>query len=178
MIDPEFYDVLFAGAQSKRDKPPTWSHAFGISNSTFGTISHNAHRLRRNAIAPSFSTARIQKLEPLIQENIDRLISVFRRYQKKAEAVSLRAAMGALTSDIISEYCFGFNDNYIEAPGFNVMILEANDTLTGLLHITVQAQWLPPLLDRLPERLVEAAFGEGLAMFNELKRVSEVKQSI
>jgi ABC-type proline/glycine betaine transport system permease subunit len=33
-------------------------------------------------------------------------------------------------------------------------------------------QWLPQLLDRLPDKLIESAFGPGMAKINEMKRVS------
>ncbi len=164
--------MLFTGANSKRDKPPTWSHAFSNVDSAFGTISHEKHRVRRNAIAPFFSTSSIRKLEPLIQENINKLITVFRRYQKTKEPIPLRPAFGALTSDIIAEYCFGVNENYIEAPGFNVMVLETTDVLTDTMHVTVQLQWLPKFLNSLPDGIVVGMFGPGMAKVLELKRVS------
>jgi cytochrome P450 len=164
--------VLFASAPNKRDKPPTWSHAFGAGNSVFGTISHERHRLRRNAIAPFFSTASLRKLEPTIQDNVSRLIAVFRRFQKTGEVLRIRPAFSALTSDIIAEYCFGVSENYIDAPDFNVLVLEITDQLTNNMHVTVQWPWLPVLLNKLPEKLVEIMFGQGMALFHVLKRVS------
>jgi cytochrome P450 len=172
VIDPDFYDTLFAGAQTKRDKPPTWSHAFSNIDSIFGTISHDKHRPRRAALNPFFSPASLRKLEPLIQENICRLVSVFQKYQRTGEVVPLRPAFAALTSDIISEYCFGGSENYIEAEGFNAMVMETTDALMDNMHITVQLQWLPKLIDSLPDWLVEGMLGPGMAKFNELKRVS------
>ena len=84
----------------------------------------------------------------------------------------MNPAFAALTSDIIADYCFGASENYIEAPGFNAMVLETTNTLTENMHVTVQFQWLPQLLDRLPDKIVEGMLGEGMAKFNELKRVS------
>lgn len=120
MNDPAFYDVLFGGVQSRRNKPPTWSHAFSNVDSVFSTISHDKHRVRRSALNPFFSPASARRLEPLIQENVSRLMAVFRRFQQTGEILPLRPAFAALTSDVISEYCFGRSENYIEAPGFNV----------------------------------------------------------
>jgi len=171
VLDPDFYDILFAGTNARRDKPPTWSHAFNHIDSIFGTISHDQHRVRRNAVAPLFSSSSIRKLESLIQDNIDRLMSVFRNYQSTGEALPIRPAFGALTSDIITEYCFGISENYIEAPGFNAMVLKATDALTDSMHITVQYQWLPQLMDCMPESWVEALLGPGMAKFNEMKHV-------
>jgi hypothetical protein len=108
----------------------------------------------------------------LIQDKIDRLISVLRRYQRTGEVLPMRPAFAALTSDIIADYCFGASENYIEAPGFNAMVLEATDTLTENMHVTVQFQWLPQLMDRIPDKIVEGMLGEGMAKFNKLKRVT------
>ncbi len=52
------------------------------------------------------------------------------------------------------------------------MVLETTDALTDNMHVTVQFQWLPLLIDKLPDALVEALLGPGMAKFNELKRVS------
>jgi hypothetical protein len=84
----------------------------------------------------------------------------------------MRPAFAALTSDIIADYCFGASEDYIEAPGFNAMVLEATDTLTENMHVTVQFQWLPQLMDRVPDKIVEGMLGEGMAKFNKLKRVT------
>jgi len=84
----------------------------------------------------------------------------------------MKPAFGAMTSDIIGEYCFGTTENYIEAPGFNAVVVETTEALTDNTHITVQAQWFPRLLDRLPDRFNESVFGSGMAKINEMKRVS------
>ena len=96
---------------------------------------------------------------------------MFRGYKASGAVLPLKPAFAALTSDIIAEYCFGGSENYIEAEGFNAMVLETTDTLTENMHITVQLQWLPKLMDMLPDWLVEGMLGPGMAKFNELKRV-------
>ena len=108
--------------------------------------------MRRAAVSPFFSSASLRKLEPLIQDNVSRLISVFRRYRSTGEVIPLRPAFSALTSDVIADYCFGGSENYIEAEGFNAMVLETTDVLTDNMHVTVQFQWLPQLMDKLPDK--------------------------
>jgi cytochrome P450 len=137
----------------------------------FGTINHEAHRLRRSAVAPFFSSASMRKVEPLIQDKISLLISVFRRYQSTGEILHIRPAFSALTSDVITEYCFGISENYIEAKEFNAMVLETTDKLTDNMHVTVQWPRLPIWLNKLPDRIVGGIFGEGMATFQVLKRV-------
>lgn len=180
VLDPNFYDVLFASAPARRDKPPTFSQSFATNDSVFGTIAHDIHRRRRNALAPFFSTTSLRQLEPLIQDKISRLVDVFRQYQKNGKPIRLRPAFGALTSDIITEYCFGINEDNITAPGFNAIVLEATDRLTDRTHIVVHAQWLPKLLNKLPEKLVEAVMGTGMAKFNVMKRhcITKIKNAI
>jgi hypothetical protein len=216
VLDPDFYDVLFAGAPARRDKPPTWSHAFINVESVFGTILHDVHRRRRNALAPFFSTSSLRQLEPLVQDKLSRLIAVLRRYQSTGEPIQLLPAFGALTCDIITEYCkcqfsefnfpfllsytafalaryafytpeiykrgiltprfcllgFGISEDFIEAAGFNAIVMEAANAQAEKVHITVNAQWLPKLLDMFPAKLLETLLGKGMAKFNVLKRVS------
>jgi hypothetical protein len=52
------------------------------------------------------------------------------------------------------------------------MVNEVMDTLVDLTHITVQVQWVPKLINSLPDWLVESLMGPGMAKFNDLKRVS------
>ncbi len=77
-----------------------------------------------------------------------------------------------MTSDIIAEYCFGVSENYVEAPGFNAKVLETTNLSTDNMHVTVQLQWLPLLLDRRPDKLAVAMFGAGMVKILELKHES------
>lgn len=56
------------------------------------------------------------------------------------------------------------------------MVLDTTDALTDNMHVTVQLQWLPQLMDSLPDWLVEGILGPGMAKFNELKRVCTLPQ--
>ena len=50
--DSEFYDVLYSGPGSRRDKWWWQVTLFGNSLSMFGTVDHDLHRLRRGALNP------------------------------------------------------------------------------------------------------------------------------
>ncbi|TVY42227.1 Cytochrome P450 monooxygenase [Lachnellula occidentalis] len=180
VIHPDFYEVLFAGAHTKRDKPPTWSQALSENDSMFGTISHDQHRVRRGAVNSFFSPGSLRKLEPLIQDCISRLIAVFRQYQKTGAVIEMKPAFGAMTSDIIAEYCFGTTENYIEAPGFNAVVIETTEALTNNVHIDIAVSWLPQLLDHLPNRLISSVLGSGFTKMNEMKHhcINKIKETI
>ncbi|KAG0650454.1 Cytochrome P450 monooxygenase orf6 [Hyphodiscus hymeniophilus] len=171
--DPDFYDILFSNG--KRDKPPTWAAAFGNPGSMFSTTPHNLHRVRRSALSPYFSPASVRRLEPLIQDDISRLIAIFRRYQKSAEPIPLKAAFAALTSDIITESCFATQENYIEASDFNAIVLVASEGATDNLHFVLQFKWIVPLIKSLPDKVVVMLLGPGMALLHQFQRHCEAQ---
>ena len=128
--------------------------------------------MRRHALNGYFSKASIRKIEPLIQEDISRLIAIFRTYQKTEKPIPLKPAFAALTSDLITEYCFATQEGYIEAPNFNDIVLETTEGSASQVHIMVHFKWLFPLLMALPDRLVAMMMGPGMALMQQLQKVS------
>lgn len=79
--DPAFIDEIYASSGRKRNKQ---AHYLGVlvgltRKTSFGTIDHDLHRLRRNAMNKFFSRTQITKLEPemkkLTQLLCDKLLS-------------------------------------------------------------------------------------------------------
>jgi hypothetical protein len=108
----------------------------------------------------------------LIRDDISRLVSVFRDYQNTKEPVPLKAAFAALTSDIVTQFCFMMQSDYIEAEGFNVMVLKASEGATDALHVVLQFPWLVSLLKLLPDSMMEKMLGPGIGLLQEFQRVS------
>lgn len=80
--DAAFVDEIYASAGRKRNKQ---AHNLGVlagptTVSAFGTIEHDLHRVRRNAMNKFFSRAQINRLEPemlkLTQRLCDKLLSM------------------------------------------------------------------------------------------------------
>ncbi|KAL7621659.1 hypothetical protein AAE478_008986 [Parahypoxylon ruwenzoriense] len=116
---PEFYDILYTGAKHRRNKWRWASGAFGVDLSTFGSELHEVHGLRRSAIAPFFSMARVIKLEPIIQERADAALNRVKQFGKTGGILRLDHLFTACATDIITKYAFGFPRDGVNAPDFD-----------------------------------------------------------
>jgi cytochrome P450 len=124
----------------------------GTSGSSFATVSHNQHRLRRSALNPFFSKMAVTKLEPLIQEKVDKLAARFEKAMKTGEVIRIDAAYTALTMDVICQYSFAMDDNMLGEPDFK---LAWKETLTGATEggaMLRQFPWMFPMMNALPEK--------------------------
>ena len=83
-------------------------------DSTFKTIEHDLHKLRRSQLNPFFSKASIRTLEPLIISKVDRLCACIEQIGDKSQVVSLTHAFVALALDVISRVCFGYSYDFLE----------------------------------------------------------------
>lgn len=81
--DPAFVDEIYASSGRKRNKQDHYLGVLvGLTRSTsFGSVDHDLHRIRRNAMNKFFSRSQITKLEPemrkLTQLLCDKLLSEF-----------------------------------------------------------------------------------------------------
>lgn len=112
--DPDFYNVLYAGGSQRRDKDLFVVRGFYCPDSEFCTQDHDLHRMRRMALNPFFSKQAVQRLEPMIQSKIDLLGKRLREFAQQGQVLTVENAMMALTTDIISEYSFGYSFNALE----------------------------------------------------------------
>ncbi len=73
--DPAFVDEIYAGAGRKRNKPVHFLNSIAgpPTVSAFGTIDHDHHRIRRNAMNKFFSRDKISRLEPEMRQLVDLL---------------------------------------------------------------------------------------------------------
>ena len=82
----------------------------------FGTVSHDLHRLRRNALNPFFSKQAIGNMEPLVRDLIEKLCIRFEGFRRTGEPVDTLKAYAALTTDVITTYSFNTSYGCIEDP--------------------------------------------------------------
>lgn len=117
------------------------------------TVPHELHRSRRGAIAPFFSTKSVRSLVDVIWVSIEKLCARLEK-SRQQDAVPIRLAFEALTTDIITDYAMGQCNDLIESPDF---ALDWHDTLVGLsefAHISLHMNWAFQLVNTLPERVV------------------------
>ncbi|TQN65799.1 Cytochrome P450 monooxygenase sdnE [Colletotrichum shisoi] len=149
IVDPDFYDELYSPGH-KSDKYRWWTNLAGADGSSFSTVPHDLHRLRRGALNPFFSARSIARLEPLIRGKVDRLSARFSGLVETGEVVRLDAAFMALTMDVICDYAFAHDRLYLDEPDFKLLWKE---TIIGAFEGGAagrQFPWMLPVMKRLP----------------------------
>ncbi|KAK6209990.1 cytochrome P450 [Colletotrichum tabaci] len=155
IVDPDFYDELYSPGH-KSDKYRWWTNLAGADGSSFSTVPHDLHRLRRGALNPFFSARSVARLEPLIRGKVDKLSARFSELVKTGEVVRLDAAFMALTMDVICDYAFAHDRRYLDEPDFKLLWKE---TIIGAFEGGAagrQFPWMLPVMKRLPLPLVSA----------------------
>lgn len=96
-----------------------WSaNRFNNPTSTFGTVSHDLHKLRRGALENMFSRQQVRHLLPLLQEKLAKMLNRFGEYQGSGKPINLLKAYMAIAEDVIFEYSFDKCENKLDNPGF------------------------------------------------------------
>lgn len=103
IADPGYYDTLYTSSASgeKRDKWGWYTKQFGTPDATFATTAHDQHRMRRAALNRFFSIASVRRLQPLLEERMQRLIGRFRKARDSKEVIPLEYALAAFTNGIV-----------------------------------------------------------------------------
>lgn len=117
--DLEFMGQLYPSIGRDVDKFWWSAGMFGSVATTFGTIGHNMHKLRRAAFAKFLSPAYIRKLEPVLKDLVNTLTRKVEEGIEAGKIVNLEHAYSALTQDIITEYCFSFSRHCLEKENFS-----------------------------------------------------------
>lgn len=125
IIDSEFYEVLYSAGATRRDKWRWTYKQFGTEKASFVTGPHDLHRQRTAVLNPYFSKCSVTKLELIIKEVTKGLCARFQKYAVKKKPVNLNYAFGALTKNVISEYCLGMSYDRVNKPESEPMWLDA-----------------------------------------------------
>jgi len=103
--DPDYYNEIYTSHSRKRDKSTIWfwmskgdgdDHA-SAHVSTFMTMGHDHHRLRRSALNPFFSKKMVQELEPRVKDKVELLKRRVLRYSASDELLNLCNVCTGLT---------------------------------------------------------------------------------
>lgn len=132
---------------------------------------HDLHRSRRAAFNSYFSKASIRSLEPVITKALDNLIQRLGASAESGEIVPLNIVYKALTSDIITAYCFGESTGYLMSDDYNSPFFEALALTFEVAWLMTHVGWLGPLLNAMPIR-VQKMLMPGLDSLFRMRRVS------
>ncbi|KAL9095313.1 MAG: hypothetical protein Q9165_002570 [Trypethelium subeluteriae] len=121
---PQAYHDIYNN-KNRWDKEWHLYHSFNEDRSSFGFITYNEAKERKDVLNKSFSPKAIEQIEGIITDKIDALSAAFTRCTKTSAPVDLFFAYRCLTMDIITFLCFGTSINAIDEPDFRAPITEA-----------------------------------------------------
>lgn len=124
--------------------------------SMLGTVSHDHHRLRRQPLGQYFSKASVDRLEPLIKQKIDDLCQRFEKFRGTGKPIHVENAYMAMTTDIITDYCFGRSYGYMEHPEFSPAWYELWIHGNEFSLFAKQFPWFVSIAQQIPQSVLEA----------------------
>ncbi|KAL2425367.1 Cytochrome P450 monooxygenase sdnE [Exophiala dermatitidis] len=151
--DSQFYDTLYTKA-GRVDKYDWMAGRFGCDTSVFTTGPDELHRIRRGALNPLFSRARILDLQTIIRAKIDTLLDRIREFQREDKVLPINRAFMALTGDVVMEYCFSISYDHLKLPNFEKTLHEPFMAASISGHLSLQCPWVPKVLFTLPESIL------------------------
>lgn len=98
--DPAFVDTIYApGPGHKRDKDFQKNKSLGVNSSVGGSIAHDLHRKRREALNPFFSRRSISRLNPELAAKVNQVEDIFSRAEASCEVLNLSDAYYAFSNE-------------------------------------------------------------------------------
>ncbi|KAI4161885.1 MAG: hypothetical protein LQ342_004451 [Letrouitia transgressa] len=152
--DPSFIPELMPTGKARREKYRRLGQVFALSQATGVTADHDLHRTRRGALAKMFSKESVRRLEPIMRKSLNTLLVRLAEFRENGKEVQLLPMFGAFTSDIITEYAYGFNSDWMAAPHFNEPFFHMLDGFHAFSAYAVQFKWFMPLFFMLPRWVV------------------------
>ena len=177
--DADNYDRIHH-VGSKYSKSPNFYNALCAPHSSFGTLSNEAHRIKRGAMNPMFSRQKVLDLESIVQGKVDKVIRRVQESVEADEAVDLHHAFRAVSVDVISEFAFGECYNFLAKSDTGAYFFEMARGIGPALYVFQQfpslqslalktPPWLAPWLSR-PLGYVTAMQVECVAQIENVKR--------
>ena len=166
--DPDFYDEYCGKSGERRDKYKFVTSHFGAPNSIAAAIDHDLHRIRRSATAPYFSKANVRKLDHILQENVGKLLSRLEAFEVSGEPFNILLGFWCMTNDIITTYAFGESNGFLDMPDFNAPLFNVFGDLLKMIHMTDHFDFILPIMDSLPEWVLNAMGTGPLVIFQKV----------
>lgn len=176
MNDPEFIDPIFGAPGKRRDKYKVAINGMSAPNSALGTYHHDLHRARRSALNPFFSKANIRRLEPVLKQCLAKCLGRLERAGKEGTIMTAGLLYSAVTSDIISDYCFGESYNNLDKEDLNKEFFDAFHEASKGYHVGCWNPWIVPVMTALPQWVVRIIMPQ-IDVFINLVNVRIIPQS-
>ena len=110
-------------------------------------------------------------IEPLVQKNVNILCEQLANYKTTGKAVNLVQAYSAFAGDIVTQYAFGFSNDYLKTKNFEGSLHAAFMAGSAFSHVALQFPWVHPFLNLLPDNW-NKKMNPALSQLLVLQRVS------
>ncbi|KAE8138621.1 cytochrome P450 [Aspergillus pseudotamarii] len=154
--DPHYYDEIYAPSTRRRNKDAEFVSFSGMLHSTLSTTDHDVHRFRRGIVNNLFSKKSICGLSHLVEEKVHKLMQRFEAFHRAQKVVRLDDAFAAMTSDVITHYCYGKSWDYLDDASLRTDVRQAVHDLTCSVHFNRIFPIFLAVLQKLPLRLLHA----------------------
>ena len=154
VADPHFYYVLYRPSSERRHKDHFALDGFGLPDAVLETGNHDLHRMRRAALNPYFSTQAIAWMEPVVHEKLELLCDKLTELEDTQEAVNVEAAIMSMTTDIITQYCFGNSYDFLKKPHFSPEWARMIMSAAEMSNLGRYFPWLPIVMAKMPPTMV------------------------
>lgn len=126
---------------------------FGQTLSTQATASASLHRLRRAALSPFFSQAKVTQLQGAITDKIEKLCRILSQHQASGNPANMHNLYRALTVEIITEYAFAESWNTLDKLDEGMQWFDMIKGSSEGAAFLRQFGWVPHLIKKLPSWL-------------------------
>ncbi|KAJ5099918.1 benzoate 4-monooxygenase cytochrome P450 [Penicillium argentinense] len=154
IIDPFFYDEIYAASSRRRDKSVRVAQASGVLGSMVATVPHDHHRIRRGILSEFFSRRSILTMTPIIDKYLQKLGDRLGQFHNGKTVIRLDNALNAFTSDIITEYCYGNSWGFLDDENFRSDTRSALLEVANTIHLGSFFPWLIVLIRKIPIHLL------------------------
>lgn len=155
IADPDFYEVLFH-SKTRYSKIEKLRYRFGLHLSSFDTIDHAHHHMRRSAVFPFFARQKVIDFSPQIQAMADQMVHrLATEFNHGAKAVNMNEAYAAFVSDAINYYTFAISYNFLDYPDFVTPFTTSIRKLAMSLHVAGHFPWFLTIMQTVPESVLQ-----------------------
>lgn len=119
-------------------------------------MSHELHRLRRQALNPLFAKGSIRAAEPQIIRHVDRLITKFEADIVSNRPLSLFTVLLAFTTDVLYDFIFHIELGMLDDDERAADWTRTLDALVQMTTFVKQFPWLVTLMRTLPNSWLES----------------------
>ncbi|KIW01726.1 uncharacterized protein PV09_06903 [Verruconis gallopava] len=132
--NPQAYHDIYNN-KNRWDKEKQVYHSMGEDRSSFGFLTYQESKERKDVMKKMFSPTALSQAHGLIVQKLDAFCKALERQSKSGKPADLFFAFRCLTMDIVTYLSFGASVDAIDSPDFHAPLLEAMDASIDTLML-------------------------------------------